>query len=219
VLSGPSPTPATACEWSTDAATAIAPAPSERTTSLTLLDIAELMGSGAHLVGHSYGGLVAMLAAARRPEATRSLTLLEPAAAAIADHDESWQQLVADVRALWSQDLHDREWVIRFLRAVGSDPDQFPPEMLAEAMPLVQLFRQGRPFFEAALPLAERTAGDYPKLVVSGGYHPGFDAMCTDLATRIGAHHAVVEGAGHEIQFTGEPLNALLLRHWQTVTP
>ena len=40
-------------------------------------DIAELMGDGAHLVGHSYGGLGALFAAARRPEATLSLTLLE----------------------------------------------------------------------------------------------------------------------------------------------
>ncbi len=30
-------------------------------------DIAELMGDGAHLVGHSYGGLGALFAAARRP--------------------------------------------------------------------------------------------------------------------------------------------------------
>ena len=43
-------------------------------------DIADLMGDGAHLVGHSYGGLGALFAAARRPEATRSLTLLEPGA-------------------------------------------------------------------------------------------------------------------------------------------
>ena len=42
-------------------------------------DIAEVMGDGAHLVGHSYGGLGALFAAARRPQATRSLTLLEPA--------------------------------------------------------------------------------------------------------------------------------------------
>ncbi len=32
-------------------------------------DIAELLGDGAHLVGHSYGCLGAMVAAARRPEA------------------------------------------------------------------------------------------------------------------------------------------------------
>src|SRR6185437_3555649 len=33
---------------------------------------------GAHLVGHSYGGVIALLAAARRPELVRSLTVLEP---------------------------------------------------------------------------------------------------------------------------------------------
>jgi pimeloyl-ACP methyl ester carboxylesterase len=44
-------------------------------------DIAELMDEGAHLVGHSYGGLVVLFAAARRPEATLSLALLEPATA------------------------------------------------------------------------------------------------------------------------------------------
>jgi pimeloyl-ACP methyl ester carboxylesterase len=43
-------------------------------------DIADLMGNGAHLVGHSYGGLGVMFAAARRPDATLSLTLLEPGA-------------------------------------------------------------------------------------------------------------------------------------------
>ncbi|WP_220448327.1 alpha/beta fold hydrolase [Nonomuraea diastatica] len=31
-------------------------------------DIAELLGDGAHLVGHSYGGVGAMIAAVRRPE-------------------------------------------------------------------------------------------------------------------------------------------------------
>src|SRR3712207_2868273 len=36
-------------------------------------DIAELMGHSAHLVGHSYGGLGVMFAAALRPEATLSL--------------------------------------------------------------------------------------------------------------------------------------------------
>ena len=41
-------------------------------------DIAELMGDGAHLVGHSYGGLGVLFAAARRPDATLSMTLLEP---------------------------------------------------------------------------------------------------------------------------------------------
>ena len=50
-------------------------------------DIADLMGDGAHLVGHSYGGLGALVAAALRPEATLSLALLEPGTFALGqDH-------------------------------------------------------------------------------------------------------------------------------------
>lgn len=178
-------------------------------------DIAALLGDGAHLVGHSYGGLGAMLAAARRPDAVLSLTLLEPAAAAAAEHDEAWQALMAELRVLWGRhDLGDDEWVVQFLKAVGSDPDQFPPELLAAALPLVPLCRRGRQVFDAELPLAALAGASFPKLVVSGGHHRGFDAMCADLARRIGGEYAVLAGAGHEVQFVGEPLNELLLRLW-----
>src|SRR3990172_3787088 len=40
--------------------------------------VAEQLGDGTHLVGHSYGGVVSLLAAALRPEAVRSLTVIEP---------------------------------------------------------------------------------------------------------------------------------------------
>jgi pimeloyl-ACP methyl ester carboxylesterase len=178
-------------------------------------DIIELMGDGAHLVGHSYGGLGAMIAAARRPDVTRSLTLLEAPAGVPADDAPAWRALIAEIRDLWDQDLSDREWVVRFLKAVGSDPDQFPPEMLAIAVPLVPVFRQGRPFYDADLPLDALAAARFPKLVVAGGHHDGFDQMCRSLARRIGATHVVVEGAGHEIQFTGDPINELLRSHWR----
>ena len=178
-------------------------------------DVAALLGDGAHLVGHSYGGLGAMLAAARRPDATLSLTLLEPAAAVVAEHDESWRTLVADLRDLWGRsDLPDHDWVVQFLKAVGSDPDQFPPELLAATAQRHERQRRGRPVFDADLPLAELAAAPFPKLVVSGGHHRGFDAMCHDLARRISGAYAVVEGAGHEIQFVGDPLNARLLDLW-----
>src|SRR5688572_21539779 len=141
-------------------------------------DIIELMGDGAHLVGHSYGGLGAMYAAARRPDITRSLTLLEAPAA---EPDPVWQALTDEVRAMWGQDLSDEEWVVRFLKLVGSDPDEFPPDFLAAAMPLVPVVRQGRPFVEAEVPVAQLAAARFPKLVVSGGHLEGFDRMCASL--------------------------------------
>src|SRR5204862_6545238 len=40
--------------------------------------MAELLGEGAHLVGHSYGAVIALYAAALRPDRVRSLTVSEP---------------------------------------------------------------------------------------------------------------------------------------------
>lgn len=179
-------------------------------------DICTLMGDGAHLVGHSYGGLGVMFAAARRPDATLSLALLEPPIVSVAQHDAAWQAFVSEVRRLWSEDLPDVEWAVRFLKAVGSDPDQLPPELLSGAVPLVPVFRRGRPFFEAEPPLTDLAAAAFPKLVVSGGHHPGFDAMCSELADRIGTTCRCITGAGHEVQFTGPPINDALRELWRS---
>jgi pimeloyl-ACP methyl ester carboxylesterase len=168
-------------------------------------DIAALMGDGAHLVGHSDGGLGVLFAAARRPDAALSLTLLEPGAFTLGQHDQTARTLVSDVRRLWDQDLADEEGVVRFLRLVGSDPDTLAPELIAAAVSLVPVVRGGRPIWEVELPLAELATAAFPKLVVSGGHHAGFDAICDDLAGRIGASRVVVEGAGHEIQFAAGP--------------
>ena len=178
-------------------------------------DIAELIGDGAHLVGHSYGGLGVMFAAARRPDATRSLTLLEPGAFALGQDDPAGRALADEARRIWDLDLPDEEWVVQFLKTVGSDPDEFPPEFLAAAVPLVPVLRHARPFWYPDLPLAELAAAGFPKLVVSGGHSAGFEAICDDLAEKIDASRAVIEGAGHEVQFTGPPLNEAMLTLWR----
>jgi pimeloyl-ACP methyl ester carboxylesterase len=177
-------------------------------------DIAELMGDSAHLVGHSYGGLGVLFAAARRPDATLSVALLEPGAFGLGQDHPTARALVDEVRGLWDQKLPDEDWIIRFLKAVGSDPDALP-EMITAAVPLVPVVRRGRPIWQSDLPLAELAAATFPKLVVSGGHSAGFDAICDDLAERIGASRAVAAGAGHEVQFTGRPVNELLLALWR----
>jgi len=48
---------------------------------------AELLGEGAHLVGHSYGAVIALYAAALRPQAVRSLTVSEPGCLRVAAGD------------------------------------------------------------------------------------------------------------------------------------
>ena len=49
-------------------------------------------------------------------------------------------------------------------------------------------------------PLDLLAAASYPKLVVSGGWSPAFDAVCDVLVERLGAERAVVPGAGHNPQ-------------------
>jgi hypothetical protein len=84
------------------------------------------------------------------------------------------------------------------------------------ALPLVPLVRRGRPSWELEPPLDELAAAAFPKLVVSGGHHAGFEAMCDELAQRIGADRLVVQGAGHEVQLSGEPLNQALRSLWRS---
>ncbi|HET6918262.1 MAG TPA: alpha/beta fold hydrolase [Jiangellaceae bacterium] len=62
-------------------------------------DICALLGDGVHLVGHSYGGLLCLLAAARRPEAVWSLAAIEPPAASIARGHPVVESIIE--RAAW----------------------------------------------------------------------------------------------------------------------
>ena len=179
-------------------------------------DIAELMGDGAHLVGHSYGGLGVLFAAALRPEATLSLTVLEPATTGLGQAHPAGRALGEHVRGMWDDEAEDATWVVEFLKAVGSDPDEFPPDVLDAALPLVPVLRAGRRFWTADLPLEALAHAAFPKLVVSGGHSDGFDAICDDLAARIGATRAEAPGAGHEVQFAPS-INELLLAHWRRV--
>ena len=180
-------------------------------------DIAELMRDGAHLVGHSYGGLGVLFAAARHPDATLSLTVLEPPAFSLAQDDPAVLRLIAELTGMWSLDLPDEEWVVRFLEAVGSKPAELPPDLIAAAVPLARVLREGRKFWEAELPLGALRAASFPKLVVSGGHSAAFERTCSELATEIGAERLTIDGAGHEVQFAGETLNPVLLALWRAV--
>jgi pimeloyl-ACP methyl ester carboxylesterase len=54
-----------------------------------LADLLPLLGAGAHLVGLSVGGLLALLLAGQRPDLVRSLTVIEPPIFGLAsDHPE-----------------------------------------------------------------------------------------------------------------------------------
>jgi pimeloyl-ACP methyl ester carboxylesterase len=172
--------------------------------------VAELLAGGAHLVGHSYGGVVSLLAAARRPEEVRSLTLIEPPAFAIGVGVPAVNDFIERATNLRADGPDEpTRFLAEFVDLVGSSvalPDPLSPELERGA----RLLMVERPPWEAEIPLDALAALPCPKLVVSGGHHAAFDAVCDVLEERLGAERAVVPGAGHSIQRTGAPFNERL---------
>ncbi len=169
----------------------------------------QFLEPGTHLVGHSYGGVIALLAAARRPERLRSLTVIEPPALGIARGNPAADTFAAGAKRLWEDGSREPEAFLRgFLTAVNAPipAGELSPALLQGARTLMV---ERYPWL-AEIPLDELAATPFPKLVVSGGHSEAFDAVCDVLEQRLSAQRAVLPGAGHSVQRLGEPFNELL---------
>jgi len=161
--------------------------------------VAAVLEPGDHLVGHSYGGVIALLAAARY-RMLGSLAVLEPPALDVARGEPAVEAFVQGSIALWAEGPSEPEPFLReFLRTVGSTfdpPSPLPPALEQGARTLMV----ERAPWEASIPLAELRALSFPKLVVSGGHLPAFELVCHELERELGAERAVLPGAGHAVQ-------------------
>ena len=169
----------------------------------------QFLEPGTHLVGHSYGGVISLLAAARRPEPVRSLTVIEPPAFGVARGNPAVDEFIARIDEHWTNGPRDPgEFLRGFLSLVGSSipPGNFTPELLRGARTLMV----ERSPAEAEIPLDDLARTPFPKLVVSGGHSPAFEAVCDVLGERLGAERAVLPGMGHSIQRLGPPFNDVL---------
>jgi pimeloyl-ACP methyl ester carboxylesterase len=147
---------------------------------------------GDHLVGHSYGGVVALLAAPRLPLA--SLTVIEPPAFGVARGDPAVERWLEVAAALPRDSV--RAHLEAFLQHVGARfplPDPLSPELQQGA----EAFYFERRSDEAAVPLEPLP---YPVLVVTGDHEPAFEAVADVLCDRLGAERLVLPGAGHAVQ-------------------
>lgn len=171
---------------------------------------AELLGDGAHLVGHSYGAVIALLAAAERPEAVRSLTVSEPGALKLAGTPEAEEMIANGERLFAARDAISPADFLRFFRSgAGSSrgtPEDLPDELLRGA----ELAMAERPSWEADVPLDALASAGFPVLAISGGHSPVFEAVSDRLAERLGGDRAVIEGRGHNVPETGDPYNTRL---------
>jgi|SRR5581483_5296254 len=170
----------------------------------------QLLEQPVHLVGHSYGAIVAMLAAAARPNFIRSLTVVEPPATRTAIDDPDVRRFDAEVRRLCADPGEDLVGLLqRFFAVAGvpveiSEPLPPPLELGARAIP------GARPPGDVEIPLARLARAPFPMLVVTGGHLRAFEVIGDAIATATGAERRVVRGAGHLVPNTGPPFNELL---------
>jgi pimeloyl-ACP methyl ester carboxylesterase len=158
-------------------------------------EVAAELREGDHLVGHSYGGVVSLLAAERRP-VLASLTVGEPPCFGVARGDPAVEEFLSRFEAF--EPTGPREYLEFFLPLVGSAirlPDPLPPVLEQGALAAMA----ERPPDQAAIPLDELAAAPFPKLVISGTHNAAFDAVCDVLEERLQAERAVVPGAGHSL--------------------
>lgn len=99
-------------------------------------DIVELLGTGAHLVGHAYGGVGALAAAVRRPDLVRSLTLIQPGALRPAARHPVVAEALARARAATAAlppDLTPADFLRGATESVCMETPEATPERLRAA--------------------------------------------------------------------------------------
>lgn len=186
-------------------------------------DVADLLADGAHLVGHSYGGVVSLLAAARRPDAVRSLVLIEPPAFGLARGDAAVEELIRNIGTAAAATQDPSEYCAAFLRGFGFPAQANPLE--GEMLDAARASMTERPPWEAQIPLDDLAAAGLRVLLVQGDWCPApdsararagaaFRAVCDVLDERLQPERAVFPAA-HNSQKLGTIFNDRLRAFWE----
>lgn len=186
-------------------------------------DVAGLLEDGAHLVGHSYGGVVSLLATARRLDAVRSLTLIEPPAFGVARGVPAVEELIQNIAAATGSSDDPSEYRAKFLHAFGFATE--PVALEGQQLHAARASHGERPPWEAEIPLDEIAGSGVPVLLVQGDWCPAptsararageaFKAVCNVLDQRLNPQRAVFPAA-HNAQRLGKLFNDRLRAFWE----
>ncbi len=174
--------------------------------------VGDLLGDGAHLVGHSFGGCVALAAAARRPDAVRSLTLIEPGMQKLATDNPAVRQFGLRILAAITLSWSPTKRAERFSRIVGI------PEEIRGGRDRDELARIGRGIARLKLPtgaalreeLAMIKQAAIPLLVVTGGWNRAFDVVGARVAKAGGGTHRIIASPHHFPNLVSDEFNEML---------
>ncbi len=177
--------------------------------------VAQKLGQSSHLIGHSFGGGESVLAAGRRPQAVRSLILVEPGLAALlqtdagAKADPVLQQNAVQTATAFLAAKTPGEVILSVVSMMGTDSDGSPnraQRMLETDTAMANQVgcrllraRQGTATeFEAAVDAIVKAG--IPVLVVTGGYNPVMDAAGEVEARILHGRHVIVKSPNHFVQ-------------------
>lgn len=173
------------------------PPPDERQDfDVDATDLLPLLDGRPHVVAHSYGGLAALIAAARRPKKVRSLTLIEPPVYLLPEDPEvALLKRLGDAVLLDGLDA-EPAMLREFLRLAGAPVvgDGPLPQDVARG---VRRAHGGRLPGDAELRLDLLRDSGVRALVASGAHAEGLERICDALAEELRARRLVAPGAGH----------------------
>nr|WP_047168601.1 alpha/beta hydrolase [Sphingomonas sp. Y57] len=174
--------------------------------------VVDLLGDGGHLVGHSFGGAVALAAASRRPEAVRSLTLIEPALQKLCTDDPRVRRFVLRIVAAQLFSLGGTARVRRFAKLVGIPSEirggKDPEELKAMGKGLARIEVPSAATIRKQLATI-RQAG-IPFQIIEGGWNPAFAAVAERAAELGGGRHHVIPSTHHFPNIVSDEFNRLL---------
>lgn len=171
-----------------------------------------LLGDGAHLVGHSFGGCVALAAAAMKPTAVRSLTLIEPAMQKMAMSHPAVRKLGLRIMMATVFSFSSAQTARRFRKIVGIPESMQPPAGSEEAKKVGEGLRTLKLPSKQQLTQWLETVkkAHIPLLVVTGGWNPAFEAVADTVAAVGGGRRKVIRSEHHFPQNVSDEFNRTL---------
>ena len=174
--------------------------------------IAEMLGDGAHLVGHSYGGCCALAAAALRPDAVKSLTLIEAPVFSAAADDPAAVEFLEAINAAYDKAQSPGEFLMSFATMVRIPYDEIggdPPsaEELTALGEGLRTLHQPQ-VWDSTEQLAVVRDHKIPVLAATGNWSPGEEAISDGLARVLNGERLVVDTQHHFVQYGQEEFNA-----------
>jgi RimJ/RimL family protein N-acetyltransferase/pimeloyl-ACP methyl ester carboxylesterase len=162
------------------------------------VELAAELQTDDHLVAHSYGAVVSLLAAARNP-VIASLVVGEPPAFGVAPEHPAVCEFMRRYGEIVARGpLTPKEYLESFLPLVGlriPTGDRLSPTLEQGTRAAMA----ERPPNEAVIPLDELARAPFRTLVISGGHSEALDAVCDVLEERLSAERAVLPGVGHSL--------------------